>query len=765
MDSRSPVHSSHDFDSSKSDRSHLLSSISSTDISPDVFLSLSLRLQLSEPDPFPFIHGYGRRVGLLGKMPTLTQKELDEILGTGYASRVLVSPFPLPSTRPVPASEATRGASKTTMAASARAPTPVSATNHPTPRPHIPTASLVPHLNLNLKALDVSPVAAITDSQRLIQEPATSSRNIDAISHSFTNPESQINSRSQLNEPGDDHSTHRSVSALNSLLQPSPAQKALNHRTLDTNGMVRGTKLSNPKQVSQTLLAHNGRRGAAFTLPCHRSNRNTEPSANVRNLEANDGNLLPYEQSRRASRFLIPQRTSASPRASHTSRVLAFNRVRNLHVDRSDAPSSDRVRRTSLIATSRSIAVVIQTPPTPTEDTQLLALSYDESVPRNKWTEDQRWTLAFMRRTFHNSLKEQLQIFNTMFAEDLSACGLRNGITSPSTLESQWRDMKAGKEGYKYWAFFNINFAHWDRTLADLQGRIQKAAHQNNIILDIRLIEESNVRKHGHRQNWAKNAIRPHGLKPYLKSSSDIDSATFPNRMRLMAAGAPGMIPLAAYGPVSPEVSSPSNVSEVEDNLDLTPTGSRRKQSNTPPKLAYRFFNLSSAGCNGRQFICGALTEAAAMPPRDPDSEEFKLAFIRHMTPDPTWSPFISTFASCLPPIHRAMSNRNAARYDPHSTFTLRSGGPVLTSRFSVVSLLLTLRDLFMTPRRRTEIPINAYSLREISCRSMDSPFGEIILPTPSIMYMERSRLNMVSSTIEPFKPRDSDSCVATNIT
>lgn len=90
-----------------------------------------------------------------------------------------------------------------------------------------------------------------------------------------------------------------------------------------------------------------------------------------------------------------------SPKASHTSRVLAFNRGR---------PSLQA-------APSSSIAVVIQTPPTSTPDNQLLALSFDEPIPKNKWTKQQRLTLAFMRRTFHNNLHEQLQIFNTMFAD------------------------------------------------------------------------------------------------------------------------------------------------------------------------------------------------------------------------------------------------------------------------------------------------------------------------------------------------------------
>lgn len=612
MDSRPPVHSSHDFDSCKSDPSHLLSSISSANIAPNIFLSLSLKFQLSVSDP-PLLRDSYESDRLLAKMPTLSQEELDEILGAGYASRILASRVPRPN------------------AASTRITTRVSATNKPTPSLHIPTASLIPYVQLD--EFHIPPAGVVTDS---VHEPSPLPQprvtpNIDiAPRFSSEHPGSQIGSCSQLSKPGNHHSVHRAVSVLNSLLQPSPAQKDLNDRTLNANSKVSVVNSSGLEKVSQTGLRQNRRRGATSILPYYSSHRNTEPGIKVRDRAVNRENPLLYDQAQTTSRVFAPTQPPPSPRASHTSRVLAFNRVRNLHVDRSDAPSSDRVRHTSLIATSRSIAVVIRTPPTSTKDTQLLALSYDESAPRNKWTEDQRWTLAFMRRTFHNSLKEQLQIFNTMFAEDLSACGLRNGITSPSTLESQWRDMKAGKEGYKYWAFFNINFAHWDRTLADLQGRIQKAAHQNNIILDIRLIEESNVRKHGHCQNRTKNAIRPHGLKPYLKSSSNIDSATFPNRMRLMTAGGPGMTPLAAYGPVSPEVSSPpSNVSEVEDNLDLTPTGSRRKQPNTPPKLAYRFFNLSSAGCNGRQFICGALTEAAAMPPRDPDSEEFRIAFTR----------------------------------------------------------------------------------------------------------------------------------------
>ncbi|CAG8380168.1 unnamed protein product [Penicillium salamii] len=80
------------------------------------------------------------------------------------------------------------------------------------------------------------------------------------------------------------------------------------------------------------------------------------------------------------------------------------------------------------------------------------------------------------------------------------------------------------------------------------------------------------------------------------------------------------------------------------------------------PPLLYRWFNEDSQGKNSNEgFISGLFCEEPSFNREDISDDEFEEHFIHHVTREETPTPFISTSASPLTPIHRAINSDKPA--------------------------------------------------------------------------------------------------------
>ncbi|CAG8129741.1 unnamed protein product [Penicillium salamii] len=80
------------------------------------------------------------------------------------------------------------------------------------------------------------------------------------------------------------------------------------------------------------------------------------------------------------------------------------------------------------------------------------------------------------------------------------------------------------------------------------------------------------------------------------------------------------------------------------------------------PPLLYRWFNEDSQGENSNEgFISGLFCEEPSFNREDISDDEFEEHFIHHVTREETPTPFISTSASPLTPIHRAINSDKPA--------------------------------------------------------------------------------------------------------
>jgi hypothetical protein len=521
------------------------------------------------------------------EMPTLSQAELDHLLGEDYArlsSSRLLAPTLAPARQPS-ASKPDVSQSGTQPAASLLA-TNRPQKNHNSPNAVFPNSaqSILSRVHTSLSTqvgtISCPPASPFSASTKTI-----SVQTHDPVAIDDKTPESDATLR--LAAQG--LTNLESVPIPAKPLDSDGSHRARQHQPFEPLPNIRST----PKSAQETILHTNTDYAPPVTPPRVTLARGESSGPDPLSGPVAATRVVESSQCSKPSDFVVPE--TPRNRLSHTSRVQAFNGLRELDssnpVGLSNGLTSiqrrGRQEDERLIPESSTFAVIIPNRPRITTSPECVSLPYDAPV-KNRWTDEQRCTLAFMKRTFANAPSQQVQIFNALFREELAQCGLKKGITR-NAIEAQVGDMKAGAQGYDIWKIFNVNFTWWDRALGDLQERIQKTAAELGITLDIRVLEEEGIKKHGHRKRRAKNAIHRHGLSAYAR-----------NPLTRLAKSVQPLHHIVVNGPDAAVGSSPLSESTAE--AVLTPssnreaTGIRPRSPRVPPRIVFRFFNFNSSG-------------------------------------------------------------------------------------------------------------------------------------------------------------------------
>ena len=140
---------------------------------------------------------------------------------------------------------------------------------------------------------------------------------------------------------------------------------------------------------------------------------------------------------------------------------------------------------------------------TPIEGVELVSLPRAERLPKNSWTDFQRFVLIFLYKRFRNPTRELTAIFNALFRKQLMKRGLQDGI-SHSTFTAQLHDMRS--RGHPYWESVYLDNSLWNRNVAGIQENIQLTAQRLAIPLQIRVMNDIVHQRHGYRKKLKSNA-------------------------------------------------------------------------------------------------------------------------------------------------------------------------------------------------------------------------------------------------------------------
>lgn len=271
----------------------------------------------------------------------------------------------------------------------------------------------------------------------------------------------------------------------------------------------------------------------------------------------------------------------------------------------------------------------------------------------NIWTVGQRQAACLLYAIYANSYADLSEIFNSVFASELTLNGVQSGI-SPGALKSQIRDMKEGYNGHEIWkeCFYTWTFDRLRIELAPIRNRIEDAGRCLGIQLRLRTVDHRGLSRSGHHLSRRKRkACFPRGVlgdEVALVFDTDEDETPCPKRKRHITE-----TPRKAFGTRQPsrltlstalthrlKTSGGSFLSNAEES-------GYKKQV---PKLLYRFSDGNSQGMTERYGVVAGLFSSSMGSIPGPDEfggKAFEDAVRTHLEPIKRSTPFVS-FVSCV---------------------------------------------------------------------------------------------------------------------
>ncbi|KKZ63080.1 hypothetical protein EMCG_02581 [[Emmonsia] crescens] len=254
-------------------------------------------------------------------------------------------------------------------------------------------------------------------------------------------------------------------------------------------------------------------------------------------------------------------------------------------------------------------------------------------TPRHKWTGPQRELLCVLRRFYALPKKEEALIFNYLFETEIE--GFRNGLPVTS-VNTQWHDMAWRK--HPIWISVNSIFLSNDE-YRECRHIIELAAAELGLHLCCRDCDDGQT-----------NPKYPgfHLLQSFFHPRTDVDLQSNP--------------PSAADADHDHDEPEPDIEPERECGARFKKASMRLRYDGTQqkPQILYRFFNSQSRGTNSSRYFASGLT--SALHPSLYNQRDIEAMAKTHLSRYEVSSPFISTFATLLPCVHRMLTQGQNAR-------------------------------------------------------------------------------------------------------
>lgn len=301
--------------------------------------------------------------------------------------------------------------------------------------------------------------------------------------------------------------------------------------------------------------------------------------------------------------------------------------------------------------------------------------------PSNSWTIEQRRALCVLRRWYDNSWAELAKVFNVHFVSDAPAEYSSLKMTG-SALATQLHNMQLlgrNREAFEsvfIETLFVDELGAWSVTRRELERTAEKAG----IVLIRRLAEDRGELL----QKCDEGARSVKRKKPLCGIDSVLGTLAYeseeedlmpekPKKQQRYLTPSPspqkwfatrtwtngGLYSSVNHLPATPQSLGKSSRVEPSPQEVFCPSLSQEQVDQLPrPQIVFRFYNDNSSGTNGPTGMRAGLfqdSRAKVASPPGIDSEAFRKEAAKHFswTREPT--PFISTYKSILPVLHRAL--------------------------------------------------------------------------------------------------------------
>ncbi|PGH02364.1 hypothetical protein GX51_04672 [Blastomyces parvus] len=275
--------------------------------------------------------------------------------------------------------------------------------------------------------------------------------------------------------------------------------------------------------------------------------------------------------------------------------------------------------------------------------------------PRHRWTDPQREVLCVLRRFYSLAKKDETAIFNYIFDAEIE--GFKNGLPV-TTVNTQHYDMVLRR--HVIWISVNSAPLADDEEYKECRRIIEIASTELGIPLNRKNCDDRPVKL----PKYPGFQLLQSFFCPRTTSDPDADST--------YTAPEPATVPAAV--PATAPAAEPAEPGYAR-GAEFCKPGMKPRHTRTQerPQILYRFFNEQSNGVNDPQHFSSGL--ANTMHPSFYNRGDIDAMAKTHLSRYEIKSPFISTFSTLLPCVHRMLTKGQNSRVSIIDASKLQQNG------------------------------------------------------------------------------------------
>ncbi|KAL3475194.1 hypothetical protein BJX99DRAFT_259660 [Aspergillus californicus] len=293
---------------------------------------------------------------------------------------------------------------------------------------------------------------------------------------------------------------------------------------------------------------------------------------------------------------------------------------------------------------------------------QLTALDPLNKPAQVKWNSypEMRIVLCCMMKYYETDHHAFQEIFNTVFAEELRACGFKQGQVKWSRLDIQWKTMR--HQGDTMWGEVHLSAFEHELWL-QFTRRIEDAATSLGLTIVKKTEDNIDSSRFRYRNPDNRYQYSPASGQNEPSGTNQLHEGQL-SQTESVKEDVHNDLPTDFAIRLDSQAQNPS----IDSKSPLCIAGGKEavnsKHGPGTPPLLYRWWNTTTHGVNSEtKFVAGLFADAYSQyfPPDTVSQNEFQQRFLTHIQRDKSPTPFISTFQSLLAPVHRSLRGQEGA--------------------------------------------------------------------------------------------------------
>ena len=298
----------------------------------------------------------------------------------------------------------------------------------------------------------------------------------------------------------------------------------------------------------------------------------------------------------------------------------------------------------------------------------------------HQWSSREREVLCLLYKFFSNSITDLAPVFNRLFQDILKEEGFEEGLRS-STLSTQWHDMRVGSNGNNIWrrVHIDLNIREARDRYHAIKNKVEDTAYDLQVELRLRADEQRFPKSPSYQ--LGKRTLKTEQIRGVLGdvvSSNEESEEEDRSPRKIRHTRLAGDTPRTTFGKTTtPGIFVPTSApaalgtSKPKPKFDWTASlETHRPQSLHSnrditdkdyylPNLVYRFSDSNSISSLNlsSEFRAGMFRDRTLPIPPPPLGKQLEAYALRHLTPEPKSTPFISVFGNVLQAFHRGLKS------------------------------------------------------------------------------------------------------------